>query len=49
MNQMQTVSEQDSTDPSMPDLLEDEDNDDNADVRDVTIERTADGREIVHA
>ena len=48
-NQMQTVSEQDSTDPSMPDLIEDEDNDDNADVRDVTIERTADDREIVHA
>ncbi len=43
---METVSEQDSTDPSMPDLVED---DDNADVREVTIEHTADGREIVHA
>ena len=48
-NQMQTVSEQDSTDPSMPDLVEDDDNNDNAVVREVTIEHTADGREIVHA
>ena len=46
---METVSEQDSTDPSMPDLVEDDDNNDNAVVREVTIERTADGREIVHA
>ena len=47
--QMQSVSEQDSTDPSMPELVVDDDDNDNADVRDVTVEHTADGREIIHA
>ncbi len=44
------ISEEESTDPSMPDLLVDADNDnDNADVRDVVVELTTTGQEIVHA
>ena len=48
--EMHRISEEESTDPSMPDLMVDADNDDdNADVRDVVVEHTTTGQEIVHA
>ena len=47
---MHRISEEESTDPSMPDLMVNADNDnDNADVRDVVVEQTTTGQEIVHA